>query len=531
MPSGRPRVAYDRAVSLARVGRSWRDDGLLGRSLAAVVLVTAWVTTWRPLVDPDTWWHLATGDLIAASGSIPATDPYTWLSPGARFVEHSWLWDILLAGAWRAGEATAVSLSIVPLTGAIVWLVWGLIRLTAPTVGPLARALLVLLAMVAALPLWAPRGQTFDVTFVLGTTFVLARYLRTGSLSWLGTLPVIAVLWANLHGSGVLALAACLLVALVAAPIGTRWGRWPRRSLVPPLVAGLASIAAAVGNPYGVGLLAYPFDREVASAFSAAIAEWASPDFGTMALWPMRALLAVMILVAIWGRGRSRDPFLLLSAAGWTFVALGSVRFVSIAAPLLVVAIAPAIGPAVRRWLPTGRGIVTAASASEIDAAPGPARAPAIAIAALAIGAILGAGWLIVDPARQSAAIERRMPVAAVAALDAAGCTTRLLPAYDWAGFVIWAGGREVGAYGNSAADDVAAQAAIESVAVDPRPWLDDNAVGVILMPSSGPLSHWLDEADEWVPAYRDGQATIHVRAGAPGCPAQFPVDVPADPD
>ena len=530
MPSGRVRVAYDRAVSLATVGRLWSDDGPLGRSLAAVVLVTAWVSTWRPVVDPDTWWHLATGELIAASASIPATDPFSWLSPGARFVEHSWLWDILLSGAWRAGGAPAVSLLIVPVTGAIVWFVWELSRLTAPTVGPLARALLVLLAMVAALPLWAPRGQTFDVAFVLGTTFVLARYLRTGSVSWLWTLPVIAVLWANLHGSGVLALVACVLIALVAAPIGARWGRWPRRSLIPPLVAGFAAIATTVVNPYGVVLLAYPFDREVASAFSGAITEWRPPDFGTVPLWPMRALLAVMVLVAIWARGRSRDPFLLLSAAAWTFVALGSVRFVSIAAPLLVVAIAPAIGPAARRWLPGRRG-ATAASGSEIGAAAGPARAPAIAVAALAVAAILAAGWFIIDPARQSAAIERRMPVAALAALDAAGCTTRLLPAYDWAGFVIWAGGREVGAYGNSAAADVAAQAAIESVAVDPRPWLDDNAVGAVLMPPGGPLSHWLDEADEWVLGYRDAQATIHVRAGAPGCPAQFPVGVPAEPD
>ncbi len=531
MPSGRPRVAYDRAVSLARVGRLWRDDGRFGRSLAAVVLVAAWVATWRPLVDPDAWWHLATGELITASGSIPATDPFSWLSREARFVEHSWLWDILLAGAWRAGGATAVSLLIVPVTGAVVWLVWELIGRTAPTVRPLARALFVLLAVIAALPLWAPRGQTFDVAFVLGTTLVLARYLRTGSASWLMALPVIGVLWANLHGSGALAFVASLLIALVTTSVGARWGRWPRRSVVPPLVAGFAAIAAAAANPYGVGLLAYPFDREVASAFSAVIAEWRSPDFGAATLWPIRALLAGIVLVAIWARGRSRDPFLLLSAAAWTFVALGSVRFVSIAAPLLVVAIAPAIGPAMGRWLPGGRVTVTAAPPSGSDASSEPARTPMLAITALAIAMILGAGWFIVDPARQAAAIERRMPVAAVAALDIAGCTSRLLPAYDWAGYVIWAGAREVGAYGNSAAEDVAAQAAVESVAIDPRPWLDDHDVGAVLMPPGGPLSHWLDEADDWVPAYRDAQATIHVRVGAPDCPAQFPDDVPAAPD
>ena len=31
-------------------------------------------------------------------------------------------------------------------------------------------------------------------------------------------------------------------------------------------------------------------------------------------------------------------------------------------------------------------------------------------------------------------------------------------------------------------------------------------------------MSHWLDEASDWRVAYRDSQATIHVRAGRDDC-------------
>ena len=361
---------------------------------------------------------------------------------------------------------------------------------------------------------------------MLATILVLARYLHLGDRRGLVALPVVGLLWANLHGSAILALPACVLIALVASPAGVRWGAWPRRSYVPMVAAGLAGVAAMLVNPYGPRLLIYPFDRAVASAFSPAIVEWGSPDFGAVELVPFRVLLAALLPLAIWIPARARDPFLLLAGAAWTFAALGSVRFLAIAGPLLVVAVAPAVGAAVGRWLGTAESSAEPSdgtSATEDADRVGQRLGPAIAIAAVAIAGILAAGWLIIDPPRQDAAIGRRLPVAAVAALEASGCTTRLLPSYGWAGYVLWAIGRPVGAYGNSAEGPVTEQARLEAVVVDPRPWLDDHEVGAVLMPADGPLSHWLDEADGWRLGYRDAQATIHVRTDATDCPLSPP--------
>ena len=504
-----------------RIGELLRDEGPLGGSLAVVLLAAAWVATWRPQVDPDAWWHLAIGESIVTIGTIPSTEPFSWLSAGAPFVAHSWLWDVLLAGAWRAGGATGTSLLAVPVTALVVWLTWKLIGLAAPSLPPLGRATLVLVCVIAALPVWAPRAQTLDVAFVLATILVLARYLRLGDRRGLVVLPVLGVLWANLHGSAILALPGCVALAVLALPIGTRWQAWPRRAVSPIVLAGLAGVAATVLNPYGVTLLTYPFDRDVASAFSPAIVEWRPPDLGAVELLPLRVLLAGLVVVAVWYPARSRDPFLLLAATAWTFAALGSVRFLAIAAPLLVVAIAPAVGSAVAHWA----GVAGKTDEARADGAPATdlRRGPAAAIAAVAVAGILLAGWLIVDPARQDAAIGRRLPVAAVSALDAGGCTARLLPSYGWAGYVIWSSGRQVAAYGNSAEGAVTDQAQLEALAIDPRPWLDDHAVGAVLMPARGPLSRWLDEAGEWRVAYRDGQAAVHVRSATTDCSVSLP--------
>ena len=529
-------VAYHRGVSWARVGRLLRDDGPLGRSLAAVVLVAAWVATWRPQVDPDAWWHLAIGQSITATGSIPTIEPFSWLTAGDQFVAHSWLWDVLMIGAWRAGGASGTSLLVLPVTVAVVWLVW---RLTGPLVGtspslpPLGRAVLVLLAVIVTLPVWAPRAQMLDVAFALATVLVLSGYLHGGARLGLLALPLLGVLWANLHGSAILALPACVAIAVVARPVGARWGAWPSRPAWPLAAAGLGGVAATVLNPYGAGLLLYPFDRDVASAFSPAIVEWRSPDFGAPELLPFRLLLAAVLLVVLWSPARARDPFLLLATAAWTFAALGAVRFLAIAGPLLVVALAPGLGPSLGRWLAVARppsegsdvvdGGEAARQARDGGDVGGLGPRPAMAIAGLAIAVILTAGWLTIDPTRQDAAIERRQPVAAVAAIEAGGCTARLLPEYGWAGYVIWSTGMDVGAYGNSAESAVTEHARLEALSFDPGPWLDDHGVGAILVPADSPLSRWLDVAIEWRLAYRDPQATIHVRADANDCPVSSP--------
>ena len=340
--------------------RLLRDTGPLGGSLAAVVLVAAWVATWRPQLDPDAWWHIAIGASIADTGRVPTTEPFSWLTAGDPFVAHSWLWDVFLAGAWQVGGATGTSLLALPLTALVVWLLWQLIGIAAPSVPPLGRALLVLAAVIVTLPTWAPRAQTLDVVFVLAIVLVLTRYLHLDARRGLVALPLIGLLWANLHGSAILALPACVAIAVVAAPLGARWGAWPRRPLGPILLAGLGGIAAMLLNPYGPSLLAYPFDRGVASAFTPVIVEWRSPDFGAIELLPFRLLLAGLLLAAVWLPARSRDPYLLLTAAAWTFAALGSVRFLSIAGPLLVVALSPAVGASVAGWFgrvaPSGRG-------------------------------------------------------------------------------------------------------------------------------------------------------------------------------
>ncbi len=502
-------------VEMSRVGRLLADDGARGRSLAAIVAVAAWVATWRPQVDPDAWWHIALGEVITRGDGIPAVETASWLTAGDRLVVHSWAWDVLIATAYQWLGATGTSLLALPVTATVVLLLWWLIGTVAPSTPPLVRSGLILAAVIAALPAWAPRAQTLDLAFVLATVLVLARYLRSGQRRGLIAMPFIGLLWANLHGSAILALVACVSLAVIALPIGARLAHWPRRSIGPMIAAGLAGIAGTAFNPYGPGLLVYPFDRAVASAFTTDIVEWRPPDLASIGFLPLVVLLAAATWLFISTHRGRPDAFVSITTAAWTIAALISARFVALAACLLVVAIAPALMARVVTRVPARSGAPSTALEATDD---GPSRILIAVVTAVAVSAIQLVGWTLIAPTAQDAAIRHRLPVAAVDALLVGGCRGRMLADYGWGGYITWATDIEIGAYGQSAERAVREQVAIERVASDPAPWLADHDVELVMVPVDGPLSRWLDTATGWTERYRDAQATIHVRDVVIGC-------------
>jgi hypothetical protein len=517
---GRP-VAYHRrhmATSTSRglAGRLTAllgDDGLFGRSIATVVLVTTWVATWRPQSDPDFGWHLRIGDAILSSGTVPKTDEFSWLTAGQPFLAHSWAWDIVQAVAYRNLDLFGTSLVALPIAALAIGFTWILIGYVAPTVPPFPRSLLVALGIVIGLSVWSPRAQTWDVVFVLASALAWTIWLRRGRLAALIVVPVIPVLWVNLHGSGALAFVACLVALAVAIPIGTRWATWPRRPLIPLVVSSLVALAAFVVGPNGIDIFSLPFNSQVGSPFLTTITEWQSPHFGDPGFAAFRLILAAATLVALGLRARGRDPLFLLLAAGWTFVSLGAARFSIIAGPLIAIALAPAFAGSLRVWL----GVRLRADGRTATNDSVAARLAAGAAVVLSV-VIAIAGLVQIAPARQTDQLEARYPVAAVDWMVDRPCHGRLLNAYDWGGYLTSSWTDLVATYGSSPSDLVDAEVALETVQTDVRAWLDGNSVELVLMPTGGPLDRWLEEAGEWTILYRDDQATLHGRSGGSSC-------------
>lgn len=342
---------------------------------AAVALIAL-----RPLLTPipphDFWWHMATGRLIVQTGTIPTVDQFSYTQVGEPFYNQGWLAQVLMYGIHSLG---GVPLLLV-VQAAVVALTYGLLLLLCIRRSGALRlsvGVLLMTTMPLSFDNWNVRPQTYAFPLFIAFLYILTMWrladsskdvasqsLLKGHRLWL--LPLLMVVWVNLHGSFVLggALIAMTFVgewlrrfiadrreaaAWATRPIGEaedvlhRPPQPARPPLMPLFVWGAVTALALLLNPRGLEVLAYVRDLLSTSAVTSLVTEWAPPtirDIGGMIFF-----LFVMFSVAVLTYARRRPDLVdMLFAAAFFWLALGAVRnivwFGMVMTPLLVVLLA-----------------------------------------------------------------------------------------------------------------------------------------------------------------------------------------------
>ena len=218
-----------------------RSYDLLLLSLALLVLLI--IGALLPLTPQDYWWYLRLGQDIATTGAVPRVDSYSFTQAGAPYHFHSWLAALALWAAHSAGGTAAtflLRLIVIALAYGILWFI-----LRKAGAGPRTAAVLALAAGLAGSSNWSIRPQLLALPLFAAALLVLWNWeMRNARLLWL--LPVISLLWVNLHGSFPL-----LFVLLIPALI---FGSGDRRQLV---WASALAVVALLINPRGIAAVQY----------------------------------------------------------------------------------------------------------------------------------------------------------------------------------------------------------------------------------------------------------------------------------
>ncbi|MGH7164738.1 MAG: hypothetical protein ACREIS_04345 [Nitrospiraceae bacterium] len=179
----------------------------------------------QPLVDPDFGWHLRTGlDLIQHGWRLPATDPYSHTVPDWPWVEHAWLTDGVIGLIYRS-LGTAGPLGVMVLFALVAAAAFVL------AVGHARAGRTAILAAVAA-TLWVALpflGARTQMVSLLGLALILrlcAQY-QAGRRTNLWVIPLVFLLWANLHGAFTAGLFAMGLVLVASGATRLVVDQWP----------------------------------------------------------------------------------------------------------------------------------------------------------------------------------------------------------------------------------------------------------------------------------------------------------------
>ena len=180
--------------------------------LFVVIFTVFWVR-----LDPDFGWHLQSGRYILQHG-IPPTDIFTYTAPDFPWINHEWLSDIVIVGAYAAGGFVGVA--------GLFALIWtAALVLASRTV----RWPVLAIAVAAMLDTITARPNAWTALF-----FALVLLAVRRRVYW-PLIPLFA-LWANKHGGFIMG----FLVLGVAAWHDRKY-RW--------VLAGC--LVATFLNPYG----------------------------------------------------------------------------------------------------------------------------------------------------------------------------------------------------------------------------------------------------------------------------------------
>jgi hypothetical protein len=500
--------------------RSDIDTGWLSlpRLLLLLTFIAIFTMAVRVPADSDTWWHLVSGRYIVENRIIPLTDPFSHTRLGAPWIDHGWLAQILLYAFYALGSWAGLSLGVATLvTLAFVFIY-------RQSVGnPFLRAFGVVGGAITSSVVWAARPQILSFLLTAWVAYLLDRHKRQGGklIPWL---PLIVLLWANVHGGYAIAfiLMLCYVVGEVANqllghgedPVLT-W-RQLRHLL---LVIGLCFLVVGV-NPNTWQMWLYPFRTVGIGVLRDFIQEWQSPNFHLAWQQPFIFLL-LLTMLALTRSGRQADFTDLALLAAWTIWALLAGRniaiFAIVAVPIFVRYGTAAWVRQLEDWREVDWAQPLLRAASRPMAEGRMLRRLNWLLLILVVMAALVKVYLPLAPGTMDKATRASLPVDAVAYIQTESPPGPMFNSYNWGGYLLFTLWPDYLVFVDGRTDlyDDAFLRQYLGIYVADDGWqalLDEYGIQLVIVETNSILAKFLRVDPVWQEAFRDEMAVVFTR-------------------
>lgn len=511
-PTGLDRLGFDSSsYRVGNVVHSSRTFHLtVALSIGLLFYAVFLLIPHSPLLnDPDTFWHIATGQWILDHAQFPTFDVFSYTAAGSRWISTEWLSEVLYAVAFKLGDWRAVVDLAAITCGAIIGsLCFYLLR-------NLRFSVAIAWTAISAAPIsshFLARPHIFSyLLLVIWTIKLLDAYDRDDfKASSLFFFVPVMVLWANLHGSFTFGLA--LLYVFSGVCFIQRWLRRDYAKCWPILAVVAAVTLAALLTPYGIYSALATRELLNLKYTIPQIIELHSPDFQNdhVALVVFAATVLTIAGLGVRLRGARLIVFGLLIFVGLTYTR-GLVMFFLLAPCILA-------RPLSRR----ARFLAPQLSASPTDSTGRSSdpvllflhrRAVAVATTCAAIAVLVSAStwWLQnVAPPPSTA------PQAALDFVRGKQIAGNVFNDYDFGGFLLFSGiptfvdGRAL-PFGDEFLHRYFDAADLVDIG-DAFKLLDDYKVNWIILKPAEPLVKAIARSPGWDRVYADQYAVVFVR-------------------
>lgn len=249
------------------------------------LVLVFFATTFKVSGDDDFFWHLATGRFVVENKYVPDKDVFGYATQNAQWMPFEWGWDVISYGLYNIGGYNIVLVFRSIIFVFIFWLLYILLRKF--KVNSIVIFITLFSLLVAIMDRLTPRPHILTYVFFVTLIYTLTcfKYIDREKYSkWLYLLPVIFLLWGNIH-MGVIAGGLVLFIFTISEIIIYFYPRSFITKEIKPLtrdqlkklfILSVISALMLLVNPHGIDTYLYAYGHTKMKLLET-INEWKSP--------------------------------------------------------------------------------------------------------------------------------------------------------------------------------------------------------------------------------------------------------------
>jgi hypothetical protein len=289
------------------------------------------------LNDADTGHHIRTGEYIIKNLTVPKYDIFSHIEPPLPWVAHEWLSEVVMALVHQFSGLTGVVVFFSFWIGAVYFLLFRFARSLRFDLLPAVA--IVMLATASSQLHWLARPHIFSLVLTVVWYGLLNNY-QYQDKDRLYVLPLLMLLWVNLHGAFIIgfALLGVYFIGNLAALISqdeagrnTAGEKCKKLALVT-----VVSLLFSLVNPRGYSILLFPFTTLSNRFLLDNIIEYLPPNFHDPLPYKYLLLLTLGVVTASRKRLDAVEFILLLL---FTYMSLYATRNI----PLFAIIVTPIV--------------------------------------------------------------------------------------------------------------------------------------------------------------------------------------------
>ncbi len=294
-------------------------------------------TTFKITGDDDVFWHLATGKYILQTHEVPSTDIFGYMTQGQEWMPFEWGWDVITYTIYTFSGYNGISVFRTILF-LLIFYIYLLILRKFKISYTISIISLFFLAF-AIIDRLSPRPHIMSyLAFVLLLLIIVQyRYINRGKHKILFFIPLIFLVWANMHMgiiAGMFLLSIYVLSEIIIYFRGNRvyskeFPPLSKPDLVRLLLIFSASVLVMFINPNFYQTYLYAYNHTKMKMLET-VNEWMSPfsskytDSFVSLLYKIMLFSGVLIL---YYSIKKKDVFPALLYIGFAFYSVRAMRF------------------------------------------------------------------------------------------------------------------------------------------------------------------------------------------------------------